>query len=176
MKKEIIRTSLRHMKSYDPPLREFENADLHLELVVSASCFAQLKRHRMATMTCQEYDPELDIKVPAAVRDIGLERAFREVIVKTEEVYGQIRRAAPAAAAYILTNAHRKRVYLKVNARELYHMARMRADRHAQWDIREVTEGMLALGRKAMPLTFMLATGKDRFESLYERCFPGEGP
>ncbi len=175
-KKEIIRTGLRHMKSYDPPLREFENADLHFELVVSASCFAQLKRHRMATMTCQEYDPGLDITVPAAVSDIGMERAFREMIGKTEEVYDQIRRAAPAAAAYILTNAHRKRVFLKVNARELYHMVRLRADRHAQWDIREVTEEMLTLGRKAMPLTFMLATGKDRFASLYERCFPDEGP
>jgi thymidylate synthase ThyX len=130
----------------------------------------------MATMTCQEYDPALDITVPEAVSAIGMERAFREVIGKTEDVYEKIRRAAPAAAAYILTNAHRKRVYLKVNARELYHMARMRADRHAQWDIRELTEDMLALGRKAMPLTLMLATGKDRFASLYGQCFPGEDP
>ncbi len=175
-KREIIRTSLRRMKPYDAPPREFENADLHFELVVSASCFAQLKRHRMATMTCQDYDTGLGITVPPAVSAVGLERRFREVIGKTEEVYEKIRRVTPPAAVYVLTNAHRKRVSLKVNARELYHMARLRADRHAQWDIREVTEQMLALARKAMPLTLMLATGKDRFASLYERCFPGEAP
>ena len=173
-KKEIIRTSLRHMKPYDPPLREFENVDLHFELIVSASCFAQLKRHRMATMICQEYDPGLDITVPPAISDTGMERAFREIIGKTEDVYERIRRVAPVAASYILTNAHRKRVSMKVNARELYHMARLRADRYAQWDIRNVTENMLALGRKAMPLTLMLATGKDHFASLYKRCFRGE--
>ena len=172
-KKEIIRTSFRHMKPYDPPLREFENVDLHFELIVSASCFAQLKRHRMATMICQEYNPDLDITVPPAISDIGMERAFREVIGKTEDVYDRIRRVAPVAASYILTNAHRKRVSIKVNARELYHMARLRADRYAQWDIRKVTESMLALGRKAMPMTLMLATGKDHFASLYGRCFRG---
>ncbi|MCX5834120.1 MAG: FAD-dependent thymidylate synthase [Deltaproteobacteria bacterium] len=173
-KKEIIRTSLRHMKSYDPPLREFENVDLHFELIVSASCFAQLKRHRMATIVCQEYEPDLGITVPPAISDVGMERAFRELIGKTDDVYERIRRVAPVAAPYVLTNAHRKRVSIKVNARELYHMARLRADRYAQWDIRDITERMLALGRKAMPLTLMLATGKDHFASLYERCFHDE--
>jgi len=173
-KKEIIRTSLRHMKPYDPPLREFENVGLHFELIVSASCFAQLKRHRMATIVCQEYEPDLGITVPPAISDVGMERAFREVIGKTDDVYERIRRVAPVAAPYVLTNAHRKRVSIKVNARELYHMARLRADRYAQWDIRDITEHMLALGRKAMPLTLMLATGKDHFASLYERCFHDE--
>ncbi len=173
-KKEIIGTSLRHMRPYDPALREFENVDLHFELVVSASCFAQLKRHRMATIVCQSYEPDLGVTVPPAVSDVGMEGAFREVTGQTEALYERIRRVAPLAAPYILTNAHRKRVFIKVNARELYHMARLRADRHAQWDIREVTERMLALGRKAMPLTLMMAAGKDHFASLYEHCFPEE--
>ncbi|MBN2687302.1 MAG: FAD-dependent thymidylate synthase, partial [Deltaproteobacteria bacterium] len=58
-KKKVIKTACRLMRSYDVPLREFENADLHFEIIISASCFAQLKRHRMATLSCQEYDPVL---------------------------------------------------------------------------------------------------------------------
>ncbi|HOD34844.1 MAG TPA: FAD-dependent thymidylate synthase [Syntrophales bacterium] len=170
-KKEIIRAALRHMRPYDPALREFENVDLHFELVVSASCFAQLKRHRMATIVCQAYEPDLGVTVPPAVTDVGMESAFREVIRRTEALYERIRRVDPVAAPYILTNAHRKRVSIKLNARELYHMARLRTDRYAQWDIREVTGRMLALGRKAMPLTLMMATGKDLFASHYEHCF-----
>jgi thymidylate synthase ThyX len=100
-----------------------------------------------------------------------METAFRELMSRTEETYDTIRRAAPEAAPYILTNAHRKRVLLKMNARELYHVARLRADRHAQWDIRRLTERMLALGREAMPLTLMMAGGKDRFAELYDRYF-----
>jgi thymidylate synthase ThyX len=63
---------------------------------------------------------------------------------------------------------------MRVSARELYHLARVRADRHAQWDIRETALQMVAAGRKVMPLTLMLAAGKDGFDSLYDRTFAGQ--
>ncbi|MEW6333945.1 MAG: FAD-dependent thymidylate synthase, partial [Thermodesulfobacteriota bacterium] len=91
---------------------------------------------------------------------------FREVCANTEDTWEAIRRAVPEAAAYILTNAHRRRAALGVNARELYHISRVRADRHAQWDIRETAIRMVAEGRKVMPLTLMMAAGKDGFDDL----------
>ena len=162
-KKEIIRTACRHMQAYDPPMREFENAGFLFEVAVSASCFAQLKRHRMATITCQEYDPSLGVTIPAGVRAIGMDGRFMEVISRTEEVYNRIRTISPQAAPYILTNSHRKRVALRVNAREMYHISRLREDLHAQWDIRETAERMVRLGREVMPLALMLTAGKDAF-------------
>ncbi len=168
----LFKASLRCMKAWDTPLREFENVDLQFDLVVSASCFAQLKRHRMATLVTQDYDPALDVTVPPSIAAIGMEKPFREMMARTEETFETIRRALPLAAPYILTNAHRKRVLMKLNARELYHIARLRADRHAQWDIRHLTEKMLAQARKAMPLTLMMAGGKDRFAELYRENFP----
>jgi flavin-dependent thymidylate synthase len=170
-KTDLMKTAFRHLKAFDPVLREFEHIDLHFELIVSASCFAQLKRHRMATITGQDYDPALGVTIPPAVSAVDMVKPFLEIVTHTEEVFDQIKQTVPAAAAYILTNAHRKRVALKVNARELYHIARLRADRHAQWDIRETAEQMVALGKKAMPLTLMLATGKDGFASLYDQTF-----
>ena len=171
-KGNIIKTTLSHLKSYDAVLREFENANLHFELTVSASCFAQVKRHRLATITCQDYDPSLGVTVPPAISEIGMKEPFLETIKKTEDAYRKIAKTAPPAATYILTNAHRKRVAMKINARELYHIARLRADRHAQWDIRETAKKMIDLGKAVMPLTLMLATGKDNFTSLYRQTFP----
>jgi thymidylate synthase ThyX len=168
----LVKASFRCMKAWDTPLREFENVDLQFDLVVSASCFAQLKRHRMATIVTQDYDPALDVTVPPSIAAIGMETPFREMMARTEETFDTIRRTSPLAAPYILTNAHRKRVLMKMNARELYHIARLRADRHAQWDIRQVTEKMLAQAREAMPLTLMMAGGKDRFAELYRENFP----
>lgn len=170
-KAEVIKTACRHMRSYDPVLREFENVDLHFELTVSASCFAQLKRHRMATINCQGYNPALGVTVPEAVRVAGMERDFRGIVSRTEAVYDKLKKSAPTAAAYILTNAHRRRVAMKVNAREFYHIARLRGDRYAQWDIRQTAEKMTALAREVMPLTLMLATGKDDFKRLYDNIF-----
>ncbi len=173
-KEELIAQSFRNMQAYDAPLREFENIDLYFELVVSASCFAQLKRHRMATLHAQDYDPSLGVTIPHSVAEIGITERFREIVSESEEVYEKIKPVSPTAAAYILTNAHRRRVSLKVNAREMYHIARLRADRHAQWDIRETSERMLVLARKAMPLTMMLATGKDGFAALHHKFFQTE--
>jgi len=167
----LIKTALRQMKAYDAAPREFEHAGFTFELTISATCFAQMKRHRMASITVQEYDPSLGVTVPPAVAAIGMEKAFREICARTEETWEKIRRVAPAAAAYILTNGHRRRIALTVSARELYHLARVRADRHAQWDIRETATQMVAAGREVMPLTLMLAAGKDGFDDLYARVF-----
>ena len=170
-RQDMMRAALRHIRAYDPVLREFEHVELLFELTVSASCFAQLKRHRMATLTIQDYDPALGVTVPPAIREIGMEQSFMDIMTRTDEIYRKMRKAAFAAAPYILTNAHRRRVAMKVNARELYHMARLRADRHAQWDIRELTEKMLAAARQVMPLTLLLATGKDEFDVLYRQTY-----
>lgn len=170
-RRELIKTACRHIKPYDPVLREFEYADFFFELIVSASCFAQLKRHRMATITGQDYDPALGVTLPPVIDEVGLRQPFMEVVEKTEELYHRIKREAPDAAGYLLTNAHRRRVAIKVNARELYHLARIRTDRHAQWDIRRTVEKMLHQAKKTMPLTMLLASGKDEFDRIYQEVY-----
>jgi len=173
-KRDLIKTALRHMKSYDTAPREFEYVDLQFDLIISASCFAQMKRHRMATITCQDYDPSLGVTIPPAIVAVGMDGAFMDMVTRTEAVYERIREQCPQAAPYVLTNAHRKRIAMKVNARELYHIARLRADVHAQWDIRQVAARMTELGREVMPLTLMLATGKDGFAGLRGQLFAAE--
>ena len=170
-KEEIFRTAFRHMKSHDAAPRALESVDLTYELVISASCFAQLKRHRMATLLCQDYNPELGVTIPDAIRETGMETVFLEAIGATEDLYAKLRKTVPAAAGYCLTNAHRKRVFFKINARELYHIARLQADRHSQWDIRNLAVDISAKAETAMPLTRMLATGKDGFDARRNELF-----
>ncbi|MEI6609580.1 MAG: FAD-dependent thymidylate synthase [Deltaproteobacteria bacterium] len=167
----LFKKAFANIKLYDTVLRELENVDLQFELIISASCFAQLKRHRMATIISQDYDPQLGVTVPAAVRKVGSQKEFMEVIKKTNDAYRQIKQKQPLVAAYVLTNAHRKRVLMKLNARELYHLARLRTDAHAQWDIRQLSEKMLRAARKVMPQTLMMACGKDSFDKLYKSLF-----
>ncbi len=170
--KALLKTAFEHLQSHDAVLRELENVDLQFELIVSASCFAQLKRHRMATIIAQDYNPQLGVTIPPSIRAIGEQKNFTEIMRHTQNTYEQIKKKAPLAAAYVLTNAHRKRVLMKFNARELYHLARLRADAYAQWDIRELTEEMLKQARKVMPLTLMMACGKDSFAKLCKKTFP----
>jgi len=174
-KREFVKTAFRRMEIYDFPLREFEHADLTFALIVSASSFAQIKRHRMATLTCQDYDPALGVNIPPSVEEIGADSEFREVIERTNETYARLKREVGEASAYVLTNAHRRRVLLKVNARELYHISRLREDPTAQWDIRQSVGRMAELARKAMPLSFLLLGGKEDYPALYKHVF-GKDP
>jgi len=171
--KALFKTVFKNIQSYDAVLRELENIDMLFELTMSASCFAQLKRHRMATIISQDYNTTLGITIPPAVRAIGLQKEFMAMIKKTNSAYEIIRHKSYAAAPYVLTNAHRRRVLMKLNARELYHLARLRVDQHAQWDIRDLSEKMLKQARKIMPLTLMMACGKDGFAERHKKIFPG---
>lgn len=170
-KREIVKKALQHMEFYDFVLREFEYVDLTYDLVVSATCFAQLKRHRMATLTTQKYDINLGVTVPPSIEEIGFRKAFCEMIDRTNDVYACLKEKTGRAADYVLTNAHRRRVLFKVNARELYHMSRLREDPTAQWDIRQTVGKMTALAREVMPLTCLLLGGKESYPDVYRSVF-----
>jgi thymidylate synthase ThyX len=120
----------------------------------------------MATIQVQAYDPVLGYTVPDAVARVGMTPEFQSVMAESARLYEKLLPQSREAAAYALTQAHRRRVLLGMNARELYHFARLRQDAHAQWDIRRLADRMLALCRREMPLTLMLACGKDRLEEV----------
>ena len=174
-KEEFLKSAFKYMEFYDTPLREFEYVNLTYDLIISASCYAQLKRHRMATLTAQKYDPELGVTVPPSIEDIGSKKEFMEMMEETNHVYSLLKENMDQGAEYVLTNAHRRRVLLKVNARELYHISRLREDATAQWDIRRTAGAMSRLAKKVMPLTCLLMGGKDSYSKIYKDIF-GKSP
>jgi thymidylate synthase ThyX len=169
MRRELVRESLCRLAVHESTLRHYELPDFTFELILSASCFAQLKRHRMATLLCQAYRPQLGVTLPPVFGEVALSGPFEEVRQLSEEVYTRMLELAPHAAPYALTNAHRRRVLFKVNARELYHLSRLRLDEHAQWDIRALAIEMVRQARERMPLTMMLAAGKSCFDEVRSR-------
>ena len=170
-RRKLVLASMERMELYDAVLREFEHVGCTFELEVSAACFGQLKRHRMMTLTCQPYLPSLGITVPPAVKEAGLQDRVEELARTSESLYADLMEAAEAAAPYALMNAHRRRVLVTLSARELYHVSRLREDRHAQWDIQLIAAEMVRQAADVMPLTLVLACGKDAFPDRYEAVF-----
>ena len=169
--KEIFKTAWQNLQLYDSMPREFEYANLTFNIILSSACFGQLKRHRMSTITAQPYDINLGVTVPEAIKEIGMEDYFRTIADETNDVYNTIKKENPLAAPYILTNAHRKRVLIRANAREMYHISRLREDAHAQWDIQNISREMSRQAKSVMPLTFGLLGGKDRYNDVYQDVF-----
>ncbi|MFZ5432360.1 MAG: FAD-dependent thymidylate synthase, partial [Calditrichota bacterium] len=149
----------RDMSPHDGVLREFEVAQMTFEGEISASCFAQLKRHRMMTLLHQPYCVEDAVMVPPSVEEAGLAHVFKNTITSVLEAARGLLKESPLLAPYLLTNAHIKHVRIQINARELYHFARLRSDHHAQWEARELSDQMLALAREHWPNLLALAVG-----------------
>lgn len=170
-KKDFIKNVFRNMEFFDPVVREFEFSDIIFEIVLSSACFGQLKRHRIATLTSQRYDPLFKITVPPKIKEAGLENAFIKTAKLTEKAYYKIYEKEKEAASYILTNAHKKRILFKCNIRELYHISRLREDKHAQWDIQDITKKMTNLAKKLMPISTLLIGGKDAYPEVYKKLF-----
>jgi flavin-dependent thymidylate synthase len=186
-RRRVAWSHLSALGPHDAVLREYELVAAEFEVVASASCYAQLKRHRMATMVALPYDPGLGLTVPDSMERAGLGGDLRRLADRATEVWRAIHSLAlpvpgarsphggHPAAAYALVNAQRRRVVVRMNARELHHFSRLREDVHAQWDIRRLAARMLALARERMPITLALAGGKDWFASRQQEVFPGWG-
>ncbi len=159
-----------YLTQHSPVRRELELASFTFGITLSASAFAQLKRHRIATIISQPYDPNLGVTIPPAVLESGLESEFRSFTEYAERGYHELHKLLPSnlssVAQYSLTNAHRRRVIFHANAREMIHLSRLREDSHAQWDIRQLSGKMAALAKKSCPSLMFLAAGKDEFETV----------
>jgi thymidylate synthase ThyX len=156
------------LEMHDAVPRQWELPDITVELTGSASFFAQLKRHRMATLLTQAYDLSLGVTIPESIQRVPAALdMFERVREQTEEVHCNLK-DHPYAADYILMQAHRRRVLVKMNARELYAFARLRQDCHAQWEIRQVAHELIDAVSSSMPMTLALACGKDLFDQTKE--------
>jgi flavin-dependent thymidylate synthase len=172
-KAEILKILFRHLAPFQIPPRAFERAEAEFELILSASCYGQFKRHRMCTQIPGPYDPKLGNTIPATIREVGMADYFMDIVTQTNILHAKIKEEVPLAASYILTNSHRRRLYFKANLRELYHVSRLREDQHAQWDIRELSRQITTELRQVWPLTAVLMAGKDSF-ARKRREFLGE--
>jgi len=170
-KRNLILESLKNTESYDSLPREFELADFTFQLNISASCFAQLKRHRMSSIITSDYHPEYGYTIPGSIIGIGKKEEFKQIIGETEKFYTKLTKTYPEIKNYILTNAHHRLVIFKLNLRELCNFARLREDSNAQWEIRELAHWIVSECKKVSPLTTILICGKNEFDKLYRNVY-----
>ena len=158
--KAMFNSIFENMKAYHLPIKAFEVADFEFQFDISASCFAQLKRHRMATIIKSQYDVNNGFVIPPQLKFLKQTKRFQDAYDKISKLYSKI---DANIAPYLLTNAHRVKVVMKANLRELYHFSRLRSDSHAQWEIQELSDFLISKIQEVAPLSASLMMGKDKF-------------
>lgn len=161
-KRRLFASALEGIGPHDQVPRPWELASFSFLVTLSASAFAQLKRHRMATILPGRYEPGLGLSIPPGFES-GRLRGIMDEAGELSERMAEL--LEPAAKGYAMLNAARRRVMVRMNARELYHFTRLRCDIHAQWEIRALAGGMLEAARGRAPLTMAMAGGKSDFQA-----------
>ena len=169
----IIRSAYRGLHAHDTLLREFELLHYQFELVMSEAAYHQFIRHRMKTEVFQTHSPAHGRTLPPLVRNAGFADRYNRTLDLLEETHAVL--GAGQRAEIVLANGHNLRILADLNAREIVEMSRIRSDRHAQWDIRNVSDAIVAAVTRVHPHVGLACGGRDSFKDGTAPVLPDTG-
>ncbi len=127
---------------------------------VSRSLTHQLVRHRIASYSQQSQryvsmDKAEYVIPPTISADTEAKVLYNKAMDDAWMAYRKLAKKMPKEdARYVLPSACHTNITVTMNARELWHLFRLRCCRRAQWEIRLMAWKMLAEARKAAPILF----------------------
>jgi len=151
-----------------------EFAEVVFSVLGSRAYSHQQVRHRMASYAqeSQRYvkqdDPSRVVIPPRIFSDPAALREFIDAMNDAWRHYAKLLEMGQRKedARYVLPNACKSMIFVKMNFRTLRHFFQLRLDKAAQWEIREVARSMLVLVHEHAPIVF---------GDYYRRVVLGEG-
>lgn len=143
---------------------------------VSRALSHQLVRHRIASYSqkSQRYVDEENFEYvipPSIAADPDALELYRTRMEEIRAAYRQLARTVPREdARYLLPNATETKLVCTFNARSLLNFFRLRCCQRAQWEIRELADGMRQEVRRVAPTLFALAGPSCETEGI---CWEG---
>jgi len=151
-RKEAYSKIVEKIGKHDYPADVLRHITYNVKFNVSEACWHQLLRHNREI--CFSYqDPTVENRyiIPPNIRDAGLSDVVKKVIEKSNAFYDELMKEAPELAVYVVTNAHKRRIFGTFSLWELYHFINIRMSEHAQWEIQDLSKELLDQIRKHHP-------------------------
>ena len=133
-------------------VHEFADVTFKIE-DISRTCLAQLTRHRLASycVESQRYNKyNLDSNdwyvIPHTIQeDAKKKQAFESAMNFAASQYEKMVNdgVKPEDARFILPEATKTSLHMKINARSLFNLFEQRRNPHAQWEIHELADAMI---------------------------------
>ena len=150
----IIARCTASLGPHDAPVREFELVGYTFEFSMDYGAYREFKRHRMMSYVPQPPTASHGYRVPQVIADAGLEELFRGAMARVEHAHDRVAETSPAAAQYLVTHAHYRRILARMNLRECYHLFKLRTSELAHFSIREPMLEAMKLAVDAQPQLF----------------------
>ena len=129
---------------------------------ISRSCSHQLVRHRLFSFTQQSQryvklrDKNAFVVPPSIKENEEATRLYEKELQNIFDTYQKLLslKVPEEDARFILPNATETKIVATANARELMHFFKLRLDKNAQWEIRELAVKMFELVNIVAPNIF----------------------
>lgn len=123
-------------REHDPMPRALEVAHYQAQLIMDYGALREFRRHRMLTTISQPLRVTDGYEAPPLFDECGLTELLQEAIAKAEELYWDLHGHNPATSQYAVTHAHRQRLLIDFNLREIAELFRLRTSDRAHRSIR----------------------------------------
>jgi thymidylate synthase (FAD) len=141
---------------------------------ISRACSHQIVRHRIASYSQQSQryvdGSDMDYILPPAIARIPEAKArFEAFMAEVGNAYRDLKGIMEAHgrkekskedARFVLPQAAETKLVMTMNCRALLHFFHLRCCMRAQWEIRALAEGMLAICKAELPTIFAAAGAK----------------
>ncbi len=131
--------------------RALENTFYTFEVCSNYGMFRDLHRHRALTIERQMITASLGYDVPEELRQVELYDEYKALMEEAKGVYSRIAADMPIEAQYAVPRSFHIRYYMKMNLREVYHLAELRSQKQGHPDYRKIAQKMKLLVDEAHP-------------------------
>lgn len=142
----------------DKPGRAFEQIFYTFDLLGNLGMYRDLHRHRILSQERQEFSPAHGYDTPNELVEIGFKNDFDRCMIQASDLYDRIYPDLPDAASYVVPFAFRVRWYMKLNLRELVHIAELRTMPQGHPDYRTMVQEICRKVEAVHPTLLRYAT------------------
>jgi len=150
-KKIILEMSSARKNRRHRPSRAFEMAEYTFDLVTNFGMFRDFHRHRALTLERQLLTTFHGYDTPQEVKDLGIQKEFKECMDNTEQVFNRIKKKNAEEAQYVVNFAYNYPYMMKMNLREAVHMIELRTVPQGHQDYRIIAQKMYQAINKKHP-------------------------
>ena len=140
--------------AHDSPVREFELVGYTFEFLMDYGAYREFKRHRMMTYIPQPLTIAHGYRTPDLIDEADLSGAYQDALGLAEVAQQKVAEFSPRLAEYLVTHAHYRRVLVRLNLRECYHLFKLRTSELAHFAIREPILAAMKLAVDTHPQLF----------------------
>ncbi len=132
--------------------RAFENTYLRFEVTMNIGAWRDLHRHRIHTQFREKFNIYNGFDTPPELLGIGLEKEYRDAILKAEGLYRKVAKSDEDIVQYCATLAHKLRFIQYQNLRSFFWEAELRTIPQGHPDYRKIEQEKIKLIQKIYPL------------------------